>query len=98
MARLGVAPHVVEKVLPEDLYDARKLNKNFLVNPTGRFVIGGPMGDAGLTGCTDFGYVSCTDKCQIDHTHCVTAAFGPANGALQMSNGGPAVTVLDLFH
>src|SRR5579864_404896 len=42
--------HVVEKVLPEDLYDARKLHKHFLVNPTGRFVIGGPMGDCGLTG------------------------------------------------
>jgi S-adenosylmethionine synthetase len=42
--------HVVEPVLPDDLYDARKLQKNFLVNPTGRFVIGGPMGDAGLTG------------------------------------------------
>jgi S-adenosylmethionine synthetase len=42
--------HVVEKVLPVDLYDARKLQKNFLVNPTGRFVIGGPMGDCGLTG------------------------------------------------
>ncbi len=41
---------VVEKVLPEDLYDSRKLHKNFLVNPTGRFVIGGPMGDCGLTG------------------------------------------------
>ena len=37
-------------VLPEDLYDANKLRKNFLVNPTGRFVIGGPVGDAGLTG------------------------------------------------
>jgi S-adenosylmethionine synthetase len=42
--------HVVEKVLPADLYDARKLHKQFLVNPTGRFVIGGPMGDCGLTG------------------------------------------------
>jgi S-adenosylmethionine synthetase len=42
--------HVVEPVLPEDLYDVRKLNRNFLVNPTGRFVIGGPMGDCGLTG------------------------------------------------
>jgi S-adenosylmethionine synthetase len=42
--------HVVEPVLPEELYDARKLHKGFLVNPTGRFVIGGPMGDAGLTG------------------------------------------------
>src|SRR5213592_2701800 len=42
--------HVVEPVLPKDLYDATKLRKNFLVNPTGRFVIGGPVGDAGLTG------------------------------------------------
>jgi S-adenosylmethionine synthetase len=42
--------HVIEPVLPADLYDARKLRKNFLVNPTGRFVIGGPVGDAGLTG------------------------------------------------
>ena len=42
--------HVVVPVLPDHLYDARKLQKNFLVNPTGRFVIGGPMGDCGLTG------------------------------------------------
>jgi S-adenosylmethionine synthetase len=42
--------HVVVPVLPEDLYDARQLKRSFLVNPTGRFVIGGPMGDCGLTG------------------------------------------------
>jgi S-adenosylmethionine synthetase len=42
--------HVVEPVLPKDLYDERKLRKSFLVNPTGRFVVGGPVGDAGLTG------------------------------------------------
>jgi S-adenosylmethionine synthetase len=42
--------HVVEPILPGDLFDAAKLRKNFLVNPTGRFVIGGPVGDAGLTG------------------------------------------------
>ena len=42
--------HVVLPVLPADLYDSRKLQKSFLVNPTGRFVIGGPMGDCGLTG------------------------------------------------
>ncbi len=42
--------HVIEPVLPADLYDSRKLHKSFLVNPTGRFVIGGPMGDCGLTG------------------------------------------------
>jgi S-adenosylmethionine synthetase len=44
--------HVVHPVLPGELYDERKLNTkaNFFVNPTGRFVIGGPVGDAGLTG------------------------------------------------
>src|SRR6476646_6526052 len=42
--------HVVEPVLPRDLYDPAKLRRNFLVNPTGRFVIGGPVGDCGLTG------------------------------------------------
>ncbi|HEY4279545.1 MAG TPA: methionine adenosyltransferase [Conexibacter sp.] len=42
--------HVVLPVLPADMFDARKLRKEFLVNPTGRFVIGGPVGDAGLTG------------------------------------------------
>ncbi len=42
--------HVVTPVLPADMYDARELQRSFLVNPTGRFVIGGPMGDCGLTG------------------------------------------------
>ena len=37
-------------VLPGDLYDADQLRRSFLVNPTGRFVIGGPVGDCGLTG------------------------------------------------
>jgi S-adenosylmethionine synthetase len=41
---------VVQPILPADLYDADKLRRNFLVNPTGRFVIGGPVGDCGLTG------------------------------------------------
>jgi S-adenosylmethionine synthetase len=42
--------YVVRPVLPEDLYDPDTLRRSFLVNPTGRFVIGGPMGDCGLTG------------------------------------------------
>ena len=45
--------HVVEPVLHADyreLYTETELRENLLVNPTGKFEIGGPMGDAGLTG------------------------------------------------
>ncbi len=42
--------HVVTQALPPDLYDAGALRRQFYVNPTGRFVIGGPVGDTGLTG------------------------------------------------
>jgi S-adenosylmethionine synthetase len=42
--------HVVLPVLPAELLDANALRRDFLVNPTGRFVIGGPVGDCGLTG------------------------------------------------
>ncbi|MFI7673133.1 methionine adenosyltransferase [Actinophytocola sp. NPDC049390] len=42
--------HVVTAELPPDLYDPALLRSRLLVNPTGRFVIGGPVGDAGLTG------------------------------------------------
>jgi len=50
MIKPDLYEHVLRPVLPPDLFDERKLLKNFLVNPTGRFVIGGPMGDCGLTG------------------------------------------------
>jgi S-adenosylmethionine synthetase len=44
--------HVVEPILPKELYDERRLEARDFVycNPTGKFVIGGPMGDTGLTG------------------------------------------------
>lgn len=42
-----IMKHVILEILPEDLLDE---NTKYFVNPTGRFVIGGPMGDAGLTG------------------------------------------------
>jgi S-adenosylmethionine synthetase len=45
--------HVVEPVLHADyreLYTEKSLRENLMVNPTGKFEIGGPMGDAGLTG------------------------------------------------
>src|SRR6266540_3314936 len=48
-----LAEHVLRPILPAHLYDERRLlgDKDFFYcNPTGKFVIGGPMGDTGLTG------------------------------------------------
>jgi S-adenosylmethionine synthetase len=44
--------HVLRPILPHDLYDEHRFeDADFVyVNPTGKFVIGGPMGDTGLTG------------------------------------------------
>jgi len=45
--RKGVIEHIINPVLPKELVDG---DLKIYVNPTGRFVVGGPMGDAGLTG------------------------------------------------
>jgi S-adenosylmethionine synthetase len=45
--RASVIKHIIDPVIPAELRDSEI---NIYVNPTGRFVIGGPMGDAGLTG------------------------------------------------
>jgi S-adenosylmethionine synthetase len=52
-----IKPDIIERVLhpilPNDLYDEKRLlgDRDFVfVNPTGKFVLGGPMGDTGLTG------------------------------------------------
>ena len=42
-----IRKHVFDVILPQELIDE---NTKFFINPTGRFVIGGPHGDAGLTG------------------------------------------------
>ena len=43
----GIIEEVVRKIIPENLLDE---NTKYYINPTGRFVVGGPMGDCGLTG------------------------------------------------
>ncbi|MBW2478148.1 MAG: methionine adenosyltransferase [Deltaproteobacteria bacterium] len=43
----AILEEVVKQIIPADLMDE---NTKFYINPTGRFVVGGPMGDAGLTG------------------------------------------------
>jgi S-adenosylmethionine synthetase len=43
----AVVKEVIQKIIPKEMMDG---DTRFFVNPTGRFVIGGPMGDCGLTG------------------------------------------------
>jgi S-adenosylmethionine synthetase len=45
--REKVRKHIIDPVIPADMVDE---NTNYHINPTGRFVIGGPHGDTGLTG------------------------------------------------
>jgi len=45
--RAAITDYVIKPVVPASMLDK---NTKFYINPTGRFVIGGPMGDAGLTG------------------------------------------------
>ena len=45
--RADILTHVIAPVVPAELIDE---NTKYYINPTGRFVIGGPMGDSGLTG------------------------------------------------
>jgi len=45
--RHAIMEHVIKPIIPAHMLDAKT---KYHINPTGRFVIGGPMGDAGLTG------------------------------------------------
>jgi S-adenosylmethionine synthetase len=43
----GVMEEIIKQVIPSDMVDS---NTKYFINPTGRFVIGGPVGDCGVTG------------------------------------------------
>ena len=47
LIREDIIEHVILEIVPKEMLDE---NTKYYVNPTGRFVIGGPMGDSGLTG------------------------------------------------
>ncbi|HVN09716.1 MAG TPA: methionine adenosyltransferase [Patescibacteria group bacterium] len=80
----GITEHVIRPVIPEGMLDSRT---KIHINPTGRFVTGGPMGDAGLTGRkiivdTYGGYsrhgggaLSGKDPTKVDRSACYMARF-----------------------
>ncbi len=50
LMRPDLIEHVIKPVLPAGLYDPEFRETSLFINPTGKFVVGGPMGDTGLTG------------------------------------------------
>jgi S-adenosylmethionine synthetase len=84
----SIVKEVVQHVVPPSLLDSRT---KFHINPTGRFVVGGPMGDAGLTGRkiivdTYGGYsrhgggaLSGKDPTKVDRSACYMARYVAKN-------------------
>ena len=86
--RVDVIEQIIRPIIPADLLDD---NTKFFVNPTGRFVVGGPQGDTGLTGRkiivdTYGGYArhgggafSGKDPTKVDRSACYMARYAAKN-------------------
>lgn len=86
--RKDIMEYIIKFVIPENLLDE---NTKYYINPTGRFVIGGPLGDSGLTGRkiivdTYGGYArhgggafSGKDPTKVDRSACYMARFVAKN-------------------
>jgi S-adenosylmethionine synthetase len=84
----GISEEVVLKTIPAEWIDSKT---KFHINPTGRFVIGGPMGDAGLTGrkiivdtygghgAHGGGAFSGKDPSKVDRSACYMARYAAKN-------------------
>lgn len=84
----GIREEVIRKTIPSEWIDSKT---KFHINPTGRFVIGGPMGDAGLTGrkiivdtygghgAHGGGAFSGKDPSKVDRSACYMARYAAKN-------------------
>ena len=86
--RADIKKHVIDAIIPSELTDS---DTKYYINPTGRFVIGGPQGDTGLTGrkiivdtyggCAKHGggAFSGKDPTKVDRSACYMARYAAKN-------------------
>lgn len=86
--RADIKKYVIDEIIPADLTDS---DTKYYINPTGRFVIGGPQGDTGLTGrkiivdtyggCAKHGggAFSGKDPTKVDRSACYMARYAAKN-------------------
>ena len=67
----GVMEEIIKPILPNEWLSQ---NTKYFINPTGRFVIGGPMGDCGLTGRKIIVAAGLADRCEIQLSYAIGVA------------------------